>query len=114
MPGIVELPTLEDLKVQEVRLVRRIGKRGTGLQLPGPGPSPACTPRTLGPGSIQYNPNQNPSRTHSRYNNLKFMWKGKDIKIVKAILIEKNMVGGLKLCDFKNYYKAAVITAVWY
>ena len=42
------------------------------------------------------------------------MWKGKDIKIVKAILIEKNMVGGLTLCDFKNYYKAAVITAVWY
>lgn len=28
MPGIVELPTLEELKVQEVRLVWRTGKRG--------------------------------------------------------------------------------------
>lgn len=41
MPGIVELPTLEELKVDEVRLIR--GQAGgTGLQLPG-GP-------TLGPG----------------------------------------------------------------
>lgn len=37
MPGIVELPTLEDLKVQEVRLVRTTGKQGRGLQLPGLG-----------------------------------------------------------------------------
>lgn len=41
MPGIVELPTLEELKVQEVRLVRKTGTRGLGLRLPGPGPSPA-------------------------------------------------------------------------
>lgn len=69
MPGIVELPTLEDLKVQEVRLVRRTGKRGMGLQLPGPGPSPASTQQTLGPGTpnpctptkTQVNPRKAPS-----------------------------------------------------
>lgn len=49
MPGIVELPTLDDLKVQEVRLVRKPGKRGIGLQLFGPGPSPASSHWTVGP-----------------------------------------------------------------
>lgn len=37
MPGIVELPTVEDLKVQEVRLISRAGKRGIGLRLSGLG-----------------------------------------------------------------------------
>lgn len=51
MPGIVELPTVEDLKVQEVRLVRKPGKQGIGLQLFGPGPSSASSHWTVGPGS---------------------------------------------------------------
>lgn len=56
MPGIVELPTLEDLKVEEVRLVREAGKRGIWLKFPGPGPSPALIQRTLGPGPLTPKP----------------------------------------------------------
>lgn len=58
MPGIVELPTLEDLKVEEVRLVREAGKRGLRLKFPGPGPSPAFIQRTLGPGPLPQPPTQ--------------------------------------------------------
>lgn len=64
MPGIVELPTLEDLKVQEVRLVRKPGKRGIGLQLFGPGPSPAASPWTVGPGSPHAVPPPTPQHRH--------------------------------------------------
>ena len=42
------------------------------------------------------------------------MRKGKDVKIVKAILIEQNIAGSLTLRDFKDYCKAAIIKAVWY
>lgn len=42
------------------------------------------------------------------------MRKGKDFKIVKAILIEQNIAGSLTPRDFKDYYKAAIIKAVWY
>lgn len=39
MPGIVELPSLEDLKVQEVRLVRRKASGAQGCSFPGLGPA---------------------------------------------------------------------------
>ena len=39
MPGIVELPSLEDLKVQEVRLVRRRASGAQGCSFPGLGPA---------------------------------------------------------------------------
>ena len=39
MPGIVELPSLEDLKVQEVRLVRRKASGAQGFSFPGLGPA---------------------------------------------------------------------------
>lgn len=66
MPGIVELPTVEDLKVQEVRLVRKPGKQGIGLQLFGPGPSPASSHWTVGPGSPHSMPPATQTQVDSR------------------------------------------------
>ena len=65
---------------------------------------------------IQCNPYHITSRIFSEPGQklLKFVWRQKRPQIAKTVLREINRGGGMRLSDFRLYYKATVSKTIWY
>ena len=67
---------------------------------------------TQGNLQIQCNPYQ--IFTELQQKILQFVWRHKRPQIAKAILRKKNRAGGIRLPNFRPYYKAIIIKIVWF
>ena len=52
--------------------------------------------------------------TELEQKNLKICTETQKTQIAKAVLREKHGAGGIRLSDFRLYYKATVIKTIWY
>ena len=63
---------------------------------------------------ILYNPYQITNGIFYRTRTKKVCMETQKTQIAKAVLREKNGAGGIRLPDFRLYYKATVINTIWY